>query len=124
MDRDKVIKGFELCHTPGMNCKYCPYNSLPDNENCSDTLVRDVLALLKEQQKKKFFVDSDGKITPLPDVVQCKDCAYRGNKKKCIVAFVADKQDFPFFFYDNHGEWFCADGSRKDGEANGHGESY
>ena len=79
----------------------------------------DAIVLLKEQQKKKFFVDSDGKITPLPDVVRCKDCAYRGNKKKCIVAFVADKQDFPFFFYDNHGEWFCADGSRKDGEANG-----
>ena len=52
MDREKVIKGFELCNTPGMNCKYCPYNSLPDNENCSDTLVRDVLALLKEQDDK------------------------------------------------------------------------
>lgn len=56
-----------------------------------------------------------GKLS-VPEIIRCKDCAYRGNKKKCIVAFVADKQDFPFFFYDNHGEWFCADGSRKDDE--------
>ena len=47
-------------------------------------------------------------------VVRCKDCKWRGNKKKCIVAFVADKQEFPLFFYDNRGEWFCADGERKD----------
>ena len=46
------------------------------------------------------------------EVVRCKDCAYRGNEKRCIIAFVADKQDFPFFFYDNNGTWYCADGKR------------
>ena len=49
-----------------------------------------------------------------PEVVRCKDCKWRGNKKKCIVAFVADKQEFPLFFYDNRGNWFCADGERKE----------
>ncbi len=48
------------------------------------------------------------------ELVRCKDCKYRGNNKKCIIAFVADKQDFPFFFYDNHGEWYCADGERSE----------
>ena len=60
----------------------------------------------------------------LPDkmqpLVRCKDCELRGNKDRCIVAFVADKQGMPVFIYDNRGEWFCADGKRKDGE---HGRS-
>jgi hypothetical protein len=47
------------------------------------------------------------------ELVRCKDCAYRGNEKKCIVAFIANKQDFPFFFYDNNGTWYCADGKRR-----------
>lgn len=47
-------------------------------------------------------------------VVRCKDCKHRGDKHKCIVAFVADKQDFPICFYDNRGEWYCADGERKE----------
>ena len=47
-------------------------------------------------------------------IIRCKDCKWRGNKKKCIVAFVSDKQDFPLCFYDNRGEWFCADGELKE----------
>jgi hypothetical protein len=47
-------------------------------------------------------------------IVLCKDCIHRGDKHKCILAFVADKQDFPYFFYDNRGEWFCADGKHRD----------
>ena len=48
------------------------------------------------------------------ELIRCKNCKWRGNKKKCIVAFVADKQEFPLFFYDNRGEWFCADGVKHD----------
>ena len=76
-------------------------------------LLQYTVALLKEQAAQKFFVDESGKITPLPVVVRCKDCKHRGNSKKCIVAFVAYKQEFPIFFYDNRGDWFCADGERK-----------
>ena len=121
-DAAKVIRGLEFCLKVACTAssgEKCPYIGSECADGCIYEMQSDALKLLKEQGKKKFFVDSDGKITPLPDIVRCKDCAYRGNEKKCIVAFVADKQDFPFFFYDNHGEWFCADGSRKDGEANG-----
>lgn len=52
---------------------------------------------------------------PLQEIVRCKDCIHRGDKHKCILAFVTDKQDFPYFFYDNRGEWFCADGKRNEG---------
>ena len=52
-----------------------------------------------------------------PEIVRCKECVHRGNQKKCILAFVAEKQDFPVCFYDNRGDWFCGDGKRKeDGE--------
>lgn len=57
-----------------------------------------------------------GLLKKQPKIVRCKDCEYRGNKKKCILAFVADKQEFPVSFYDNDGKWFCADGKAKDGE--------
>ena len=50
-----------------------------------------------------------------PELVRCKDCKHRGDKHKCIVAFVTEKQKMPYFFYDNRGEWFCADGKRKEG---------
>lgn len=74
IERDKVIKGFELCHTPGMNCKYCPYNSLPDNENCSDTLVRDVIAMLKEQESEAKWIYGEDKTGV--DGWYCSECDF------------------------------------------------
>ena len=59
--------------------------------------------------------DVDG-IHEVAPIVRCKDCEYRGNKKKCILAFVVDKQGLPVSFYDNNGQWFCADGKAKEGE--------
>lgn len=49
-----------------------------------------------------------------PEIVRCKDCVHRGDEHKCVIAFIAKKQDFPVFFYDNRGEWYCADGERKE----------
>lgn len=51
-----------------------------------------------------------------PGIVRCKDCKHRGDKRKRIIAFVAEKQEMPFHFYDNNGDWFCADGERRDAE--------
>ena len=48
-----------------------------------------------------------------PEIIRCKECVHRGNPKKCILAFVAEKQDFPVSFYDNRGDWFCGDGKKK-----------
>ena len=127
-DREKVVKALE-CLKAGSYCECCDYKPYDD---CIKRVATDALALLKEQQQQiwefqdqveyltdkqkeqKFFVDESGKITPLPVVVRCEDCKHRGDRNKCIVAFVAEKQEMPYFFYDNRGEWFCADGKRKE----------
>ena len=59
MDREKVIKAFEICdnNEDGIVCKNCPYkedkwNGAWEDETgktCFQTLHADVLALLKEQ---------------------------------------------------------------------------
>ena len=49
-DRRKVIKAIEICYTVGHNCTECPFNS---EDECNDMLMRDVLALLREQEPVK-----------------------------------------------------------------------
>ena len=46
-DREKVIKGLEICYCPPSKCEDCPYHNLPD---CNDVLCLDAIYLLKEQQ--------------------------------------------------------------------------
>ena len=53
-DREKVIKGLEICYCPPSKCDDCPYHNLPDEQSCNDTLCLDALALLKEQEPKKI----------------------------------------------------------------------
>ena len=49
-DREKVIRGLECC-TETDDCNSCPYFEKP--EYCSeDVLMRDALALLKEQEQE------------------------------------------------------------------------
>ena len=57
---------------------------------------------------KKDVEISSGKL------VRCKDCIHNGNSKKCILAAVAEIKNCPVFLLDNNGEWFCADGKRKE----------
>ena len=71
VDREKVIKGLECCfRSIGKACPMeCPYRVeclMQDDEYNMYSVMHDALKLLKEQQKQRFFVDSDGKITPLP----------------------------------------------------------
>ena len=47
-------------------------------------------------------------------LVRCKDCKHRGNSEKCVLSAISKEKDFPLFMLDNRGEWFCADGERKD----------
>jgi len=49
MDKEKVIKGLEICYFPPSKCEDCPYHNLPDEQSCNDELCSDALALLKEQ---------------------------------------------------------------------------
>lgn len=69
-DREKVLKGLECCcQMNGNVCRMeCPYSDECIENECVGTahLCANALELLKEQQKQRFFVDSDGKITPLP----------------------------------------------------------
>ena len=60
MDREKVIKGMEMCISPD-ECSpdECPYYIRPNNESglCWDRLMTDALALLKEQEAVKPVLD-------------------------------------------------------------------
>lgn len=62
-----------------------------------------------------FQCQKDALINIPNEIVRCKDCERRGDPKMCMIAFIAKKQDMPVFFYDNRGDWFCADGKRKEG---------
>jgi len=51
IDREKVVKGLEVCTKPGTrgcfyDIKECPY----DENGCRMALMRDALALLKERE--------------------------------------------------------------------------
>ena len=72
---------------------------LKEQENAYSELSKEYLSLVRRAAHR-------------PNVVRCKECVHRGNPKKCILAFVAEKQDFPVSFYDNRGDWFCGDGKR------------
>ena len=126
-DREKVINAINCCLNDSL-CSECDYEGIP---RCFDrVLLTDVLALLKEQEdiaeafneavarcrkymekcgaiptykgKQLFFADGKGNITPLPDIVRCKDCFFRDVKNRPVLCQVmAD-------------DWFCADGRRKD----------
>ena len=82
-DRKKVIKGLEYCITH-YNCRDnrksdCPYLDLcePIKDATGNTLMRDALALLKEQEAVTYKVVKAGeKSYPFYDLV-CTGC---GNK--------------------------------------------
>lgn len=57
--------------------------------------------------------EPNGNPKDMVEIVRCKDCIYRGDATKCIVANLAEKTCFPVFVYDNRGEWYCADGRRR-----------
>jgi len=48
------------------------------------------------------------------EVVRCNDCKHRGNSEKCVLSAISEEKGFPLFMLDNRGDWFCADGVKKD----------
>lgn len=90
----EILDQFQRC-----TCAVCGCNTLPITCNECDDAFYTALKALEEPEI----------------IVKCKECVHRGNPKKCILAFVAEKQDFPVSFYDNRGDWFCGDGKRKEG---------
>lgn len=116
-DREKVIKGLEVCTSieDGESCpKKCPYYQ--DVCYGYDQLMRDALALLKEQeaelQKGRYYSDvfDIGYKAGKESIVLCKDCKNAdygidedGNRfMKCIGSVKCYGGTTPDFF--------CADG--------------
>lgn len=54
-DREKVIRGLEACARDVgiMHCRECPYNGI----SCITPLLRDALALLKEQEARVMTLE-------------------------------------------------------------------
>lgn len=65
MDREKVIKGLEVCFDSSKECNGCPYIATP---YCKTTLRNDVTALLKEQEaiepRNTYSTTPSGKVIP------------------------------------------------------------
>ena len=124
-DRKKVIKGLEYCITH-YNCRDnrkpdCPYLDLcePIKDATGNTLMRDALVLLKEQEQA--MKEKDGTISNLivqikeisqcyERVVRCKDCIYGTHEKN-------ESTGMTWIYCGHHREnrpedWFCASGSR------------
>ena len=104
MEKDALALLKEDCHNCKLECLLQKYDELKEKYD----------KLLKEQETQKFFVDESGKITPLPVVVRCKECKHRGNSEKCVLSAISEEKNFPLFMLDNRGDWFCADGERKE----------
>lgn len=58
-NREKVIKGLELCRKFTNSCEECPYESMLPAEKCMFVMHNDAFALLKEQEEqiKKFELE-------------------------------------------------------------------
>jgi hypothetical protein len=65
-DREKVIRGLETCRTR-VHCKECPYayDKRADESYCEAVLHNDALALLKEQEAVKPYIDIDEAKCPI-----------------------------------------------------------
>ena len=99
-DREKVIRAVDSCFDYWLDQHR--YIHPLELEHVRQ-IKADALAMLKEQGKQKFFVDESGKITPLPVVVRCKDCKWRGTNA-CFCKAKDDVRD----------NWFCSEGERKE----------
>ena len=120
-DIEKVIKALEVCSKIDDSCKNCPYSKYKDVEDCSNTLLKDALELLKEQQKTRLEIAHEivsGSILMYQgkELVRCKDCKHGG------LYCTEDTHGETLYECCLHGideievhkqDWYCADGERK-----------
>ena len=74
MDREKVVKAVDIClgHGKCNDCPYCLSGKGYTTMNCRDYMLRDVIALLKEQEKTPVvFSQDDGSVT-----TACGNCGW------------------------------------------------
>ena len=108
IDREKVIKGLEICTSMQYRCTDCPYYA-----NCcldGQEVMENALALLKEQEALEKRLDDSDRI----NVVRCSECQYwqpptyaeqedGSTVGHCTAALNGQQTD---------AYWFCADGVR------------
>ena len=54
-DREKVLRGLEVCSDPKTPCEECPYYA--NQSECSDILCREAHGLLKNSVPKDVFLE-------------------------------------------------------------------
>ena len=125
-DREKVIKGLEICKERNYCCTECPYYDLDAAMGChSNELMADALALLKEQEMdtealKKSYKELAEKGEP---IVRCKDCKWWDKKDganygychACKHGYYSDHWEIGIY-RTYKGDFFCADGERRTGD--------
>lgn len=128
-DRDKVIKGLELCQQ-GFDCPSdCPYL-----DDCDDMmkpmfieLAKDALELLEEYEVKEQISDVIHGLAKQfrRPIVRCEDCKHRPTdpeNKGVGQSLVFPDDVCPCQIGDNwyswmpKDDWFCADGERREEE--------
>ena len=83
-DREKVVKGLEVCTQPS-SCRKCPYWRVYDStiEQCAKELMLDALELLKEQEPLEPTRVEIEQAGPLYHRCYCQKCGhYVGNMIK------------------------------------------
>ena len=50
-DREKIIKGLDVCFNLQTKCSECPYNDIELVSECTQSLGNDTINLLKEQEE-------------------------------------------------------------------------
>ena len=79
MDRNKVIKGLEVCSDLFGNCYDCPYMANGgDPEQCDRQAFKDALVLLKEQEEQVQIAHEegfhDGYMQAMSETSPCREC--------------------------------------------------
>ena len=90
-DREKIIKAFEIHNDRSVDCTECPCNS---DDSCLEDIMEDVLALLKEQEAIKPYMDYDGQ-----DVWRCGKC---GNSLMHPSYYESDEDAKNYIRYCSH----------------------
>ena len=110
-DREKVINALDICLGHG-KCDDCGYRIKGgySTMDCRKPMMRDALALLKEQQNQIWEMQDrteylEDKLKEQPQIVRCNNC-----KKRYTVLCIQEEAGN----INNQDDWFCADGVRRE----------
>lgn len=108
-DREKVKYDIErcICHVPDA-CRDCSHYKHGEYLDCMEELLKDALALLKEQEADMIALKNAYKELAEKGsvIVRCKDCKKR-NISECPLHYGGHTEN------DTDDDWFCADGEVK-----------